>query len=76
MEDDVDLTGQPCDQVAVTDVALDELDDVVVGQVVPPARGEVVQNGDVRCPGADQLIDDVRSDRARPSGHQGASAFE
>ena len=63
------------DERGIADVALDDPNRAArpaPRQVLPTAPDEVVEDDDLRRAGIHQQVDDVRADRAGPSGHKGA----
>ena len=73
MEDDVDAVRQAADEIAVADVALDELDGAVGArpiEVLAAAADEVVEHHDLVGAADDQLVDDVGADGATATGDE------
>ena len=70
MKDHFDLVHRPGNRIGIGDRALQELDVVGdVGQVHEGPRRQVVENADA-MPRSDERLGQVRTDEARPSGHQ------
>ena len=73
VEDDVHARGQPPDEIAVPDVALDDVDVAVrlgPGEVLAAAARQVVQHDHLAGAVLDQAVGDVRADQAEPAGDQ------
>ena len=73
VEDGVAARHQPGHQVAVADVADDELDRARghgAGEVLGPAPDQVVDHHDLAAAPRDQKIDDVGADEAGPAGDE------
>ena len=73
MEDDVDALRQAADEIAVADVALDELDGAVGPrpvEVLAAAADEVVEHHDLLGAAMHELVDDVRADGAAAAGDE------
>lgn len=79
MEDVVAALREVVDELAIADVALDELEApglLCLGDVVPRAADEVVDDADLLRAPREELIGDVRAHEARSAGHEDGGAFD
>jgi hypothetical protein len=79
VKDDVGSLHERVDELAVPDVALDDLQPRVrrrLGEVRAPPADEVVDDDDLTDTAVEDLVDQRRADRSRSAGDEDPLAFE